>query len=51
MSRDLIQQEILDNLPEITHGLLQLAPRVGYLKIFSYICTIIYKLWEGQKNN
>ena len=33
MSRDLIQQEILDNLPEITHGLLQLAPRVGKTKL------------------
>ena len=44
MSRDLVQQEILDNIPNPAHGLLQLAPRVGNLKIFSYICTIIYKL-------
>ena len=29
MSRDLIQQEILDNIPNPAHGLLQLAPRVG----------------------
>ena len=44
MSRDLVQAQILDNIPNPAHGLLQLAPRVGNLKIFSYICTIIYKL-------
>ena len=33
MLRDLIQQEILDNLPEITHGLLLLSPRMGKTKL------------------
>ena len=31
MSRDLIQNKILDNLLYPTHGLLKLAPRVGKL--------------------
>lgn len=33
MSRDLVQQEILDNLSYPTHGLLKLAPRVGKTKL------------------
>lgn len=33
MSRNLIQQEILDNIPNPAHGLLQLAPRVGKTKL------------------
>ena len=33
MSRDLIQNEILDSLLYPTHGLLQLAPRVGKTKL------------------
>ena len=33
MSRDLVQQEILDNIPNPAHGLLQLAPRVGKTKL------------------
>ena len=33
MSRDLIQNEILDNLLYPTHGLLKLAPRVGKTKL------------------
>ena len=31
MSRDLVQAQILDNIPNPAHGLLQLAPRVGKL--------------------
>ena len=33
MSRELIQQEILNNIPNPAHGLLQLAPRVGKTKL------------------
>ena len=33
MSRNLIQQEILDNIPNPAHGLLKLAPRVGKTKL------------------
>lgn len=33
MSRNEIQKKILDSLPETTHGLLRLAPRVGKTKI------------------
>lgn len=33
MSRDLIQSQILDNIPTPAHGLLQLAPRVGKTKL------------------
>ena len=29
MSRDLVQQEILDNISNPAHGLLQLSPRIG----------------------
>lgn len=33
MSKDLIQQEIVDSLPTPSHGILKLAPRVGKTKI------------------
>ena len=33
MSRDLIQKQILDSLPNPAHGLLRLAPRVGKTKL------------------
>ena len=33
MSRDLVQQEILDSIPNPSHGLVKLAPRVGKTKI------------------
>lgn len=33
MSRNLVQQEILDNIENPAHGLLQLAPRVGKTKL------------------
>ena len=33
MSRNFVQQNILDNIPNPAHGLLQLAPRVGKTKL------------------
>ena len=33
MSRDLVQQEILDNISNPAHGLLQLSPRIGKTKL------------------
>lgn len=33
MSRNLVQQEILDNIENPAHGLLQLAPRIGKTKL------------------
>ena len=33
MSRDLVQAQILDNIPNPAHGLLQLSPRIGKTKL------------------
>ena len=33
MSRDLVQQEILDNIPNPAHGLLQLSTRIGKTRL------------------
>ena len=40
MSRDLVQAQILDNIPNPAHGLLQLAPRVGRLLNILYLCNM-----------
>ena len=40
MSRNLVQQEILDNIENPAHGLLQLAPRVGKLLNILYLCNM-----------
>ena len=37
MSRDLVQQEILDSILNPSHGLVKLAPRVGKLLNILYI--------------
>ena len=51
MSRDLIQNKILDNLLYPTHGLLKLAPRVGKLLNILYICNMETKGTHIAKRN
>ena len=51
MSRDLVQQEILDNISNPAHGLLQLAPRVGKLLNILYICNMETKGTHIAKRN